>query len=124
MPSANQVAIVTGGGSGIGKALCEALGRRGITVSVTDIDFATAQSVAASIVASRGRASAARLDVRQASDVQALVDATEREHGRLDFMFNNAGIGVGGEIRDLTLDHWRTAVEINLMGVIHGVAAA
>jgi len=120
----NRVAIVTGGASGIGKALCEELVRRGAIVVVADIHYAEAQSVAASIAARGGRASATRLDVRQAPDVQALVDLTAKDHGRLDFMFNNAGIGVGGEIRELTLDHWRAAVEINLMGVIHGVAAA
>jgi len=96
MPFADKIAIVTGGGSGIGRALCEELARRGATVVVTDIDFATAQFVAASVSASGGRASAVRLDVRQASDVQMLVDATASEHGRLDFMFNNAGIGVAG----------------------------
>ncbi len=124
MPFQNQIAIVTGGASGIGKALCEELALRGATVVVADIQLPGAQSVAVSITALGGRASAAFVDVRQAADVQTLVDNIVREHGRLDFMFNNAGIGVGGEIRGLTLDHWRTAVEINLIGVIHGVMAA
>ena len=119
-----KVVIVTGGASGIGRALCEELGRRGATILVADIDFGGAQRVAGEINAAGGSASPAHLDVRQAADVQAVVDATVTNYRRLDYMFNNAGIGVGGEIRDLTLEHWRTAIDINLMGVIHGVTAA
>jgi NAD(P)-dependent dehydrogenase (short-subunit alcohol dehydrogenase family) len=124
MPFQNQIAIVTGGASGIGKALCEELARRKAVVVIADINLAAAQSVAASISAAGGRASAANVDVREAADLQSLVENTVRDHGRLDLMINNAGIGVGGEIRDLNLDHWRTAVETNLMGMIHGVIAA
>lgn len=115
----NQVAIVTGGASGIGRALSEELARRGAIVVVADIRLEAAQDVASHI-----SASAVYADVSQAAEVQALVDDTVRRHGRLDLMFNNAGIGVGGEIRDLTLEHWRAAIDINLRGVVHGVAAA
>ena len=91
---------------------------------VTDIRLDGAQRVAAEIAAAGGQAVAANLDVRSAEEVQARIDETVAARGRLDYMFNNAGIGVGGEIRDLTLEHWRTAIDINLMGVVHGVAAA
>jgi len=114
-----QIAIVTGGASGIGRALCEELARRGAEVVVADINFAGAQSVATAI-----GARAACLDVRQAADVQRLVDEVVARHGRLDLIFNNAGIGVAGGMNELTIDHWRTVIEINLMGVVHGVAAA
>src|SRR5581483_3492891 len=67
---------------------------------------------------------AVRLDVRDAAGVLRLVDDTIRTHGRLDYMVNNAGIGVSGEMRDLTLDDWRTVIDINLMGVIYGTKAA
>lgn len=116
-----QVAIVTGGASGIGRALCEELARRGAIVVVADINYAGAQSVAAAI---GGKARAAALDVTNAQDVERLVEDTIRAEGRLDYMFNNAGIGVGGEVRDLSLDDWRTAVDINLWGVIYGTTAA
>ena len=124
MPFANQVAIVTGGASGIGRALCEELARRGALAVAADVSADGASAAAAAIQAAGGRAEAAPLDVRDAAAVQALVERTLRAHGRLDYMFNNAGIGVSGEVRDLTLDHWRTAIDINLMGVVHGVAAA
>jgi NAD(P)-dependent dehydrogenase (short-subunit alcohol dehydrogenase family) len=124
MPFDKQITIVTGGASGIGRALCEELARRGATVIIGDINVAGAQEVARAISASGGTALAVRVDVRQADDVQALVDQAVERHGRLDLIFNNAGIGVGGEFQDFSLEHWRTAVEVNLMGVIHGVAAA
>src|SRR5579871_4994592 len=104
-----KIAIVTGGGSGIGRALCEELARRGATVIVADINLRAAQEVAGAIAAR-----AAGVDVRQAADVQALVDDAVKRHGRLDLIFNNAGIGAGGEVYELVLEHWRTVVEINL----------
>lgn len=115
----NRIAIVTGGASGIGKALCEELTRRGAAVTVADINLDGAQKVASAI-----GATAACVDVRQAGSVKALVDNVVARHGRLDLMFNNAGIGVGGPVDESTLDHWRAAVEVNLMGVVHGVLAA
>jgi NAD(P)-dependent dehydrogenase (short-subunit alcohol dehydrogenase family) len=120
----DRIAIVTGGASGIGRALCEELARRGALAVAADINFEGAQSVAASIVAGGGRAVAAPLDVTRAQDVERLVADTVRDHGRLDYMFNNAGVGVGGEMRDLTLDHWRKAIDINLWGVVYGATAA
>ncbi len=120
----NQVAIVTGGASGIGRALCQELARRGAMVVVADINYAGAQAVATAIDANGGRAAPAPLDVTQAADVQRLVEDTVRAHSRLDYMFNNAGIGVAGEVRELSLDHWRKAIDINLWGVIHGTTAA
>jgi NAD(P)-dependent dehydrogenase (short-subunit alcohol dehydrogenase family) len=126
MPSSfqNQIAIVTGGASGIGRALSEELARRGALAIAADINFEGAQAVARTIAASGDRAIAVHLDVTRAEDVQRLVDDTVRDHGRLDYMFNNAGIGVAGEVRDLTLDLWRKAIDINLWGVIYGTAAA
>jgi len=108
----NRVAIVTGAASGIGRALCEELAQRGAVTVGADIRFAG------------GEPGAVHLDVRDSAALQNLVDETMRTHGRLDFMFNNAGIGVSGEMRDLTLDDWRTVIDINLMGVIYGTTAA
>ena len=120
----NRVAIVTGGASGIGRALCQELARRGSLVVAADIDGDGAQAVASAVGANGGRATAAHLDVTHAADVERLVEDTVRAHGRLDYMFNNAGIGVAGEVRDLSLDDWRKAVDVNLWGVIYGTTAA
>jgi NAD(P)-dependent dehydrogenase (short-subunit alcohol dehydrogenase family) len=121
----DKVAIVTGGASGIGQALCEELGRRGAAmVIVADINAEGAGQVASAIIANGGRARAAYLDVTKAEDVQKLVDETASEHGQLDYMFNNAGIAMCAEVRDMDLGHWRRIVDINLWGVIYGTTAA
>jgi NAD(P)-dependent dehydrogenase (short-subunit alcohol dehydrogenase family) len=119
-----RVAIVTGGASGIGRALCQELARRGALAVAADIDAEGARAVASAVAASGGQAAAAPLDVTSAEDVARLVEDTVRAHGRLDFMFNNAGIGVAGEVRDLTLEHWRKCIDVNLWGVIYGTTAA
>ena len=64
------------------------------------------------------------LDVRDAAAVDAAISGVWKKHGRLDYLFNNAGTGVGGEVKDYDLDDWRYVVDVNLMGVIHGVQAA
>jgi NAD(P)-dependent dehydrogenase (short-subunit alcohol dehydrogenase family) len=120
----DKVVIVTGGASGLGRALCEALAREGATVVAADIDLVGAQTVARSIVSTGGRTEAVLLDVTHSEDVEGLVDHVVRTHGRLDYMFNNAGIGVSGEVKDLPLDDWRKVVDVNLWGVIYGTRAA
>jgi NAD(P)-dependent dehydrogenase (short-subunit alcohol dehydrogenase family) len=117
----SRVVIVTGGGSGIGEALCRAFAAAGDTVIVADIDGASAERVAGDIGA---RATAAKVDVRDAAAVQAVVDDAVEKHGRLDVMVNNAGIAVGGDVLELTLAHWDRIIDINLRGVVHGVQAA
>jgi NAD(P)-dependent dehydrogenase (short-subunit alcohol dehydrogenase family) len=117
----DKVAIVTGGASGIGRALCKELARReAAAIVVADIDAEGAQKVAA---ADR-RAQAMLVDVSHEGAVQALVNETVTQHGRLDLMINNAGIAICGEVRDLTLDHWRRVLDVNLWGVICGTTAA
>ncbi len=120
----DKIAIVTGGASGMGRAVCEQMGRHGATLVVADINQQGAQEVAESIVAAGGKARAVRLDVTRREDVHGLVNETAREHGRLDLIFNNAGIGILGDERDKTLDHWKKVVDVNLHGVLHGTTAA
>ena len=120
-----KVAIVTGAASGIGKALAGALARRGSTVVLADIDEAGAEAAADDLAAGPpGRASGVALDVTDADAVATLVERTAHDHGHLDFMFNNAGIGIVGQARELTLAHWNRAIDVNLRGVVHGVVAA
>ncbi len=120
----DKIAIVTGGASGIGRALCRELSRNGSVVVVTDINSEGAEKVASEISTGGGRASAASLDVCQAEDVQQIIDDVVSEHGRLDFMFNNAGIAIAGETRDTTIDHWRRVLDVDLHGVVYGTTAA
>lgn len=123
-PFHDKVAIVTGGASGIGRAVCLALGARRASVTVADRDEPGAEAVAAAIRAGGGVARAARLDVSDAAAVQALVDETAAREGRLDLMFNNAGIAIFGEERSVSLEDWRRVLDVNLFGVLHGVRAA
>lgn len=118
------VAIVTGAASGIGRALAEELAARGCEVVVADVDVDLAEQAAASIRGRGGHATVAILDVANHEAVARTVRDTRERCGRLDFLFNNAGIGTAGEIRDHTIAAWRTIVDVNLMGVVHGVQAA
>jgi NAD(P)-dependent dehydrogenase (short-subunit alcohol dehydrogenase family) len=115
--------VVTGGASGLGRAICEELGRRGARVVVTDLQEDGARAVAAAINAAGGSAKAASLDVRDAAAFERLVAETVASHGRIDYLFNNAGLTVTGEAQSLTLDRWRKVLDVNLGGVVHGVAA-
>lgn len=113
-----KTAIVTGAGSGIGVSLTRALVGAGAHVVCADLDEMAASRTVAS-VSGPGSARAVRLDVTDAGAVQALVD----EVGP-DLLFNNAGITFGGETEDLTLAQWNAIIDVNIRGVVHGVAAA
>jgi NAD(P)-dependent dehydrogenase (short-subunit alcohol dehydrogenase family) len=119
------IAIVTGGASGIGLALGRALVRRAGHVVLVDIDAERAAE-AADILTRQGAGTAepAVLDVADAAAVSELINSTHRRHGRLNLLFNHAGIGVGGEPEELTLAHWDRAIDVNLRGVINGCHAA
>ncbi|KUI37167.1 short-chain dehydrogenase [Mycobacterium sp. IS-1496] len=119
MTFAGKQAIVTGAGSGIGAALCRALVAAGAEVLCTDIDADAAEATARHL-----GAGSARLDVTDAAAVQRTVDDVVARAGRLDLMFNNAGISWGGDTELLTLDQWNAIIDINIRGVVHGVAAA
>ena len=120
----NAVAFVTGGASGIGAALARALVARGAAVVLADRQAELVEEAAAALRRGGGTAEAVALDVRDADAVARAIAAVAARHGRLDYVFNNAGTGVGGEVRDHTLDDWRYIVDVNLMGVVHGVQAA
>ena len=119
-----KVAIVTGGGSGIGEGLCRELARRGARVVVADINSAEAGRVVASITGIGGQAAASTVDVSRAEQVTRLVEETAAAHGRVDYMFNNAGFAIGGDFRDLTLEHWHRVLDVDFYGVLHGMQAA
>lgn len=118
---APERSIVTGGASGIGFSIARSLVERGGHVAIADLDADAAGAAAASL---GPRASAHALDVADAADVQALVDGVVAEHGRLDCMVNNAGILLNGPVDEYDAGHWRRAVDVNLLGVVHGSRAA
>jgi NAD(P)-dependent dehydrogenase (short-subunit alcohol dehydrogenase family) len=118
------VAIITGGASGIGRALGEALARRGATVVLADLQIECAQDVAAGIRANGGKASAVEVDVIDFEAVNRLVEITIKTHERLDYMFNNAGIGILGEARHYQIADWYRVLDVHVRGVVNGVQAA
>ena len=119
-----KVSIVTGAASGIGKALCEELGRKKAVVVAADINTEGVRKVASKISKDGGKSIAAYLDVSQSEDVAEFINKTANEYGRLDYIFNNAGISVWGEVRDMDLSQWEKVIAVNLMGVVYGTSAS
>jgi NAD(P)-dependent dehydrogenase (short-subunit alcohol dehydrogenase family) len=121
---AGRVVVVTGGASGLGRGLCEELARRGAKVVIADINRAGADALAESLTSSACEVSAATVDVTDQLSVFALIERCIELYGRIDFMFNNAGIAVGGEFHELAPDALRRVIDINLLGSAYGTLAA
>jgi NAD(P)-dependent dehydrogenase (short-subunit alcohol dehydrogenase family) len=118
------VAVITGGASGIGRALGEALARQGADVVLADRQIELARTVADGIRDRGGRASAAELDVTDYQALERVVRQTAETHGRLDYMFNNAGIGISGEACYYDIKDWEQVIDVNIRGVINGIQSA
>ncbi len=111
-------AVVTGGASGLGRALCIALAGRGARILVADLDEAGARETISRL---RGAEAHFRLcDVAKAEDVAGLADEAYERFGAVDLLVNNAGVAVSGQVGDISLDDWQWIMGINLWGVIHG----
>lgn len=117
-------AIVTGGASGIGRGLAEELALRGCEVVLADRQIELAEEVASKICASGGKARAFNADVTDFTAVEQVVQETFDRTGRLDYIFNNAGIGIGGNVMHFGIEDWNQMTDVNLRGVINGVQAA
>lgn len=116
-----KCAVVTGAASGIGLALAKALIDRGVQVRVADID---AEGIRKAAQALGPDAHPVVLDVRDASAVRELIESAAREFGRIDFLFNNAGILIPGEVNDLDAEHFDRIIDVNIRGVVNGTIAA
>lgn len=116
----NKVAIITGGASGIGKAFAQHLAARGARVHICDIQADSVKTVAAEI---GPNVSAHVVDVGNAEDVFHTVQSIYATEGKIDFYYNNAGIGIGGESQEVTDLEWKAIVNINILGVVNGIQA-
>ena len=120
MRLAGKTAVITGAGAGIGQATAEMFAREGARVVVADIDEAAARAVTEGI-RERGReAMAVEVDVARAVSVEAMVKTTVEAYGRVDILFNNAGIGASGGLLDIEEEAWNRALDVNLRGTFHG----
>ena len=113
-----KVAVVTGGASGIGKGIAEALKNEGVELVIADIEDGALQATAKEL-----GATGIQTDVSSAESVGALATEVVERFGTAHVLVNNAGIGPMGRIADLTLDDWKWMVGVNLWGVIHGIHA-
>jgi NAD(P)-dependent dehydrogenase (short-subunit alcohol dehydrogenase family) len=117
-----KVALVTGGGSGIGEAICKELAAKGASVVVTDINLEAGQRVAGDIVDAGGTASAVRQDTARKEDSEVAVRHAVETYGALHLAVNNAGIGgKQAPAGETDLDEWDKVIGINLNGVLYGM---
>ncbi|MGD2024899.1 MAG: SDR family oxidoreductase [Methyloceanibacter sp.] len=113
-----KIALVTGGGAGIGRAICETFAREGAHVVVADIDGDAAQETASAIVTANGAAEAHTVDITDTVQVKALMESIKTTHGRIDVLVNNAGVGARADFRHLTDDEWDKVWSVNLDGTV------
>ena len=118
-----RVAVITGGGSGIGRALAESLARERARVVIADIDPRAAADTVAAITGGGGEAVAATTDVSDRGSVQALADRAFAAWGAVHLLCNNAGVALWGGLESATHRDWQWAIGVNLWGVIHGIEA-
>ena len=118
-----RLALVTGAGSGIGEATALALADAGCRVIAVDIDGETAEKTAAACAERSGGGWAYTVDVADAAAVTALAEQVQRDHGTLDVLVANAGVGMTGRFLAMSLDDWRWIRGVNLDGVWHTVHA-
>lgn len=113
-----KVALVTGGGSGIGRATAQALAREGAPILVADVDVPGGEETVHRIKEDQGEATFLRTDVSRASDVETMVEAVIRSYGRLDCAFNNAGINLeDGPLTNTSEEVWDRVIGVNLKGI-------
>ena len=119
-----RVAVITGGGSGIGEALARRFARAGMKIVVADVDPTAAERVRSTLERGGHTALAVETDVANAASVERLADRAYAEYGSVDLLCNNAGVVPSGRHRavwEYPLEDWRWVFDVNLMGVVHGM---
>lgn len=119
-----KAVFITGAASGIGLGLAAGLAAVGARVRLSDVDGAACEAAAAALRGAGRDAVAVQLDVRDTDAFESAFGSAWRDMGRIDLLFNNAGIGAAADARDMTPELWRRVVDINLMGVMNGCQAA
>ncbi|MDS1030519.1 glucose 1-dehydrogenase [Bacillota bacterium LX-D] len=120
----NKVAVITGAGTGIGSATAILFAKEGAKVVVSDYNVETGQQTLAQIKNNGGEAIFVKADVSKETEVQSLMEETFNHFGRLDILFNNAGIGEIAPATELTEEAWDRTININLKGVFLGAKHA
>ena len=120
-PVHDRIAVITGGGAGIGAAMATAFAARGAKLVLADLDDAALQATAARLRANGATVCTVPTDVGTLADVQALADRTMTEFGAAHIVCNNAGIALFGEIAQATHKDWEYTMRVNFWGVVHGV---
>ncbi|MEH7346486.1 SDR family oxidoreductase [Bacillus sp. JJ1532] len=120
MEGYRKVAIVTGGASGIGKAICNELVSKNVFVIISDINERDGKTFEAELNKEAINSRFVYLNVTEFKSVERAINEVYQEFGRLDYLFNNAGIAMYGELYDMSIEDWKEIVDINLWGVING----
>lgn len=121
---AGKVVVITGASSGLGAATARHLGALGASVVLGARRTEQLNSIAADITAAGGKASVVQTDVTVAADVQRLVDTAIATYGKVDVLINNAGLMAIAPLDALKVDEWERMIDINIKGVLYGIAAA
>lgn len=119
----SKVAVVTGGASGIGRAMAGRFAAEGMRVVIADVDPEALEIAEAEMRANGAAVASRRTDVRLGEDLEALATFTLDTFGGVNVLCNNAGIGIGGGIWQQTVKDWEWMLGVNLMGVVHGIRA-
>ncbi|CAA9336241.1 MAG: oxidoreductase alr2142 [imported], partial [uncultured Chloroflexia bacterium] len=118
-----KVVLITGASSGIGEAVATELGKAGATVVLGARRLKRLEATVKEIEAAGGTARASKLDVTSREDVRAFVEGARAEFGRVDVLINNAGVMPLSPLRALKVDEWETMIDVNVRGVLNGIAA-
>lgn len=119
-----RVAVITGAASGVGLSLANQLHAAGADVVMADIDTAKLETVAATVKGGSGRVLPIQVDVTKEASVDALADAVFAQMGKVNLLFNNAGVGLGEAKKtmwSIPVNDWRWGMDVNVLGVVHGI---